>query len=114
MAYSKDRRTTDALVLPNPKEFFRMVCGHTLSDFTGRLSAAEIWSGSSNVALTAMKPSRIIRRQYTTSLAPAIQHSCPARALVDETGTWWSPKTREIAAASTASPTGVEVACAWM
>jgi len=50
--------------------------------------------------------------EYTISLAPAIQHSCPVMDLVELSGVPASPNTVYNAFASLASPAGVEVAWA--
>ena len=60
-----------------------------------------------------MNPFFIIRMEYTTSEAPAIHISWPVCDLVDVTGMVFSPSTRNRALASLASPTWVEVACAF-
>src|SRR5690606_11623917 len=103
----------DELVPPNPNELDRNNPKSFFRVSAAILILAECSSGCSKLILGATKPFCIISILYTTSLAPAIQHSCPVIDLVELTGTL-PPNTSKIASASLPSPAGVDVACALM
>ena len=64
----------------------------------------EYSSGFSKLILGAIKSFFIISTEYTISLAPAIQHSCPVIDLVDDMGVLCSVNIESNAIASAASP----------
>src|ERR1700749_5086456 len=104
----------EELVPPNPKEFDRKVSISFMTVLVAMLSLAEYSSGFSKLMFGAINEFCIISMEYTISLAPAIQHSCPVIDLVELTKGEASPKTSYIAFASLASPAGVDVACAFI
>ena len=79
--------TTKAeLVPPKPKELLKkaLIGRSTVSGII--FSLAEASSGVVKLILGAIKLFCIISTEYITSLAPAIQHSCPVIDLVELTG----------------------------
>ena len=100
------------LVPPKPKELLSTVCtGVSIRCAASRSVAA---SGSMSVRLMfgATKPFCIIKIEYTASLEPAIQHSCPVIDFVELIHVWLFPNRRDRAKASCLSPCGVDVAWA--
>mgnify|MGYP001689804566 CR=1 FL=1 len=81
--------TTKAeLVPPNPKELERKALIGRSWVWVMIFSFWESSSKRSILILGAIKSCCIIRIEYTSSLAPAIQHSCPVMDLVELTGVW--------------------------
>src|SRR5688572_22334762 len=99
-------------VPPKPNEFDKNTSIFLFVAFVMIFRLAECSSGVSKLIFGAMKEFSIIGMEYTISLAPAIQHSCPVMDFVELTGVLASPNTSLIACASLASPEGDEVACA--
>src|SRR5690606_967737 len=100
-------------VPPNPKEFDKNTSIFLSKVCLMRFNLAASPSGFSKLIFGATKECCIINMEYTISLAPAIQHSCPVMDLVELTQGPLSPKMAYMALASLASPTGVEVAWAF-
>ena len=95
---------------PNPNEFDKnTLIFLSIVSFT-KFNLDESSSGDSKLILGAINELFNIINDYTISLAPAIQHSCPVIDFVELTKGLELPKTSCIAFASLASPIGVEVA----
>src|SRR6185437_9632063 len=104
---------------PNPNELFSTAIGLLLRGRSSRASGAidspPSSSGSSRLIVGGATPLRRARIAATDSIAPAPPSRCPVIDLVADTTTPLaaSPGARAMASASTTSPAGVEVACAF-
>lgn len=75
-------------VPPKPKELDRKARIGCWVVWVMIWSFCESSSRASILMFGAIKSFCIIRIEYTSSLAPAIQHSCPVMDLVELTGVW--------------------------
>lgn len=104
----------DESLPPKPKEL-HITLSMRQSGATSEVSGVMQFSSDvEKPAFTGRKRLFIARMQNAASIEPEALVVCPVRAFVDDTGGWFCPKSRLMAALSEASLSGVPVPWAEM
>uniref|UniRef100_A0A0A9GEU2 Uncharacterized protein n=1 Tax=Arundo donax TaxID=35708 RepID=A0A0A9GEU2_ARUDO len=116
--YGGHENSTDVLVPPNPKELEMAArMGIFFTAANGMNAPSNSGSGCSRLSVAGAIPWWIANTLKIASTDPAAPRRWPIAPFVEENArppdVAWSPKTDLIAFTSTASPRGVDVACAF-